>query len=53
MEIAERNLWVVGIAPRPPEFAIANTKLRNVPESYTDSLESPGVFRPESWYFTE
>ena len=53
MEIAERNLWVVGIAPRPPEFAIANTKLRNVPERYTDSLESPGVFRPESWYFAE
>lgn len=53
MEIAEQNLWVVGIAPRPPEFAIASNKLRNVPESYTDSLESPGVFHPESWYFTE
>ncbi len=53
MEIAEQNLWVVGIAPRPPEFAIANNKLRNVPDSYTDSLESPGVFHPESWYFTE
>ena len=53
MEIAANNLWVVGIAPRPPEFAIASNKLRNVPESYTDSLESPGIFHPESWYFSE
>jgi peptide/nickel transport system substrate-binding protein len=53
MEIAAANLWVIGIAPRPPEFAIAANTLRNVPESYTDSLESPGVFHPESWYFAE
>jgi peptide/nickel transport system substrate-binding protein len=53
MELAAANLWVIGIAPRPPEFAIAANNLRNVPESYTDSLESPGIFHPESWYFAD
>lgn len=53
MAIAAQNLWVIGIAPRPPEFVISNVALRNVPNAYTDSLESPGIFRPESWYFAE
>lgn len=51
--IAADNLWVIGIAPRPPEFAVANTALRNIPVAFGDSLEAPGVFHPESWYFSQ
>ncbi len=51
--IAADNLWVLGIAPRPPEFAVANTALHNIPDAFGDSLEVPGVFHPESWYFSE
>jgi peptide/nickel transport system substrate-binding protein len=51
MGIAAENLWVIGIAPRPPEFAVARTDLRNIPLTYTDSLESPGIFAPETWWF--
>lgn len=51
--IAADNLWVLGIAPRPPEFAVANTALRNIPGAFGDSLEAPGVFHPESWYFSQ
>lgn len=51
--IAADNVWVLGIAPRPPEFAVANTALRNIPDAFGDSLEAPGVFHPESWYFSQ
>ncbi|MBA2665649.1 MAG: ABC transporter substrate-binding protein [Trueperaceae bacterium] len=51
MDIAAENLWVFGIAPRPPEFAVVNVDLRNHPLTMVAALEVPGMFNPETWWF--
>lgn len=53
IDIASDNLWVFGIGPRPPEFAVVKISVRNVPESFADSPEVPGMLRPETWYYAK
>lgn len=53
LDIAADNLWVFGVGPRPPEFAVVKNAMRNTPDSFADSTEVPGMLRPETWYYAK
>lgn len=53
VDIYAENLWVFGIAPRPPEHGVVKNSMRNVPDEMQGGIFSPARYQPESWYFAE
>ncbi|MEM8873591.1 MAG: ABC transporter substrate-binding protein [Planctomycetota bacterium] len=51
--IAAENLWTINIATAPPQPAVVDVDLRNVPRVAVDSvyLGTPGNAGLETWYF--